>query len=105
MPYQDHPAQPEPPLDTIQASEGDVLIEFGASWCPHCLRIQGDLRDALAAHPDASHVKVEDGPGKPLGRAFRVRLWPTLVRLRDGVEQARVVRPTTRAAIDALWAG
>ena len=45
------------------------------------------------------HLKVEDGPGRPLGRSFRVKLWPTLVFMRGGVEVARLVRPTDAAAI------
>ena len=39
------------------------------------------------------HLKVADGPGRPLGRSYRVKLWPTLVFLRDGQEVARLVRP------------
>ena len=39
------------------------------------------------------HLRVEDGPGRRLGRTYRVKLWPTLVLLRDGCEIARVVRP------------
>jgi thioredoxin 1 len=39
------------------------------------------------------HVKAEDGPGRPLGRSFRVKLWPTVVVMKDGQEVARVVRP------------
>jgi hypothetical protein len=34
------------------------------------------------------------GDRRPLGRSFKVKLWPTLIFLRDGVEIARVVRPT-----------
>jgi thioredoxin 1 len=45
-------------------------------------------------------LKIEDGPGRPLGRSFKVKLWPTLIFLRDGVEVARVVRPSDAAAID-----
>ena len=45
------------------------------------------------------HIKIEDGSGRPLGRSFRVKLWPTLVFLRDGVELARVVRPANAEAI------
>lgn len=29
-----------------------------------------------------------------------MKLWPTLIFLRDGQELARVVRPTNRAALD-----
>jgi thioredoxin 1 len=39
------------------------------------------------------HLWVEDGKGRPLGRSFAVKLWPTLILLRDGQEVARVVRP------------
>jgi thioredoxin 1 len=46
------------------------------------------------------HIKVEDGPGRPLGRSFRVKLWPTLVFLREGREVARLVRPADPVAIE-----
>jgi thioredoxin 1 len=54
---------------------------------------------------------VEDGSGRPLGRSFRVKLWPTLVFLRDGQDLARLVRPgeareigEALAGIDPAWA-
>jgi thioredoxin 1 len=47
---------------------------------------------------------VEDGPGRALGRAFRVKLWPTLVFLQDGQEVARVVRPVNQAMIEQALA-
>ena len=46
------------------------------------------------------HIKVEDGSGRPLGRSFRIKLWPTLVFLRDGKEVARLVRPTDADEIE-----
>jgi thioredoxin 1 len=49
------------------------------------------------------HIKVEDGPGRKLGRSFKVKLWPTVVVLKDGQEVARVVRPVdSRELADAL---
>jgi thioredoxin 1 len=39
-------------------------------------------------------VKVEDGPGRKLGRSFGVRLWPNLVFLKDGALVRQLVRPT-----------
>jgi thioredoxin 1 len=44
-------------------------------------------------------MKVEDGQGRPLGRSFRVKLWPTLIFLRDGKEIARLVRPASAAQV------
>ena len=48
-----------------------------------------------------SHLKIAVGSGRPLGRSFRVKLWPTLVFLRNGAEVARLVRPADAGAIRA----
>lgn len=70
--------------EQVDSLPGPVVVEFGASWCGFCQELRPRLEAALARHPDVQHIKVEDGPGKPLGRSFRVKLWPTLVFLRDG---------------------
>ncbi|MYN39630.1 thioredoxin [Duganella sp. FT109W] len=77
----------------IDASKGPVLLEFGANWCGHCMAAQPPLEQAFAGAGSVTHYKVEDGPGRPLGRSFRVKLWPTFIFLLDGEEKARVVRP------------
>lgn len=79
---------------------GPVLLEFGTDWCGYCRAAHKLVKSALADHPGVRHIMVEDGPGRPLGRSFRVKLWPTLVFLRDGRELGRVVRPMNRAAVD-----
>lgn len=86
---------PEPARADIDALPGPVLLEFGTDWCGHCRRAQPLIAAALAAHPDVRHLRVIDGPGRPLGRSFGVKLWPTLVCLKDGREVARLVRPPT----------
>jgi thioredoxin 1 len=45
------------------------------------------------------HIKIADASGKRLGRSFAVKLWPTLVFLRDGKEMAKLVRPDESAEI------
>ncbi|MGO4328897.1 thioredoxin family protein [Cupriavidus sp. 2TAF22] len=90
----------EPARTDIDAIKGAALIEFGAPWCGYCLRAQPHLARALASHPGVQHFKVEDGSGRPLGRSFRVKLWPTLVFMRDGAEVARLVRPDSAEAIE-----
>lgn len=77
----------------VDATRGPLLLEFGTNWCGWCQGAQPLIRDALASAPDLRHVKVEDGSGRPLGRSFKVKLWPTLVFLKDGAEVARLVRP------------
>jgi len=78
---------------------GPVVLELGASWCPHCQLARPLVDAALAQHPEVRHVWIEDARGKRLGRTFGVKLWPTLVFLRDGVEVARLVRPRTAREI------
>jgi thioredoxin 1 len=77
----------------VDAMQGPAMLEFGANWCGHCMAAQGPLQQAYAGHEQVAHYKVEDGPGRILGRSFRVKLWPTMIFLRDGQEVARVVRP------------
>jgi len=89
------------------ANDTEVL-EFGASWCGFCQGARGLVDRVKADFPDVPHRWVEDGKGKPLGRRYGVKLWPTLVFLRDGEEVARVVRPgherELRAAFETLAA-
>jgi len=86
-------AEVEPKREEVDALPGPTLVEFGSPWCGHCRRAQPLIAEALSAHPDVRHVKVADASGKRLGRSFKVKLWPTLVFLRDGKETAKLVRP------------
>ena len=98
MPFmRDHVAA-EPARAEVDAQSGWLLLEFGAPWCGHCRAAQPAIRAWLDEVGDVTHLKVEDGKGRPLGRTFDVRLWPTLVVLADGQERARVVRPFRRGA-------
>ncbi|HWX13167.1 MAG TPA: thioredoxin family protein [Trinickia sp.] len=84
----------------VEALPGATILEFGTDWCGYCRGAQPWIAQSLSRIPQVRHLKIEDGPGRPLGRSFKVKLWPTLIFLRDGVEVARVVRPSARAAVD-----
>ncbi len=83
----------EPERTEVDQLAGATLLEFGSPGCGHCLAAQPLLASAFAAHPNVRHIKIADASGRPLGRSFRVKLWPTLVFLRDGHEITRLVRP------------
>lgn len=89
-----------PARSEVDVLPGLVLLEFGTGWCGHCAAAEPHARRLLEARDDVRHLRIEDGPGRPLGRSFRVKLWPTLVFLRDGQEVARLVRPGDGRAVD-----
>lgn len=83
----------EPTREDIAGIPGPAVLEFGAPWCGHCQAAAPVVGEALSRHPDLPHIKVHDGKGKALGRAFGVKFWPTLIFLQDGEEVSRLVRP------------
>ena len=97
-------ATSEPSRSEIDALAEPLLIEFGTAWCSHCQTAQPLIGAALAKHPQVRRIKIEDGPGRRLGRSFGVKLWPTLVFLQRGNEQSRLVRPTDTEAIEQALA-
>ena len=91
----------QPSRAEIDSLAEPVVIEFGTSWCGHCMAAQPLIVSAMADYPALRHLKVEDGPGRPLGRSFRVKLWPTLVFMVGGQEVARLVRPASAGEISS----
>ena len=86
-------AEVEPKRAEIDALAGAAVIEFGSPWCGYCRAAQPLLATAFAEHPNVRHFKIADASGKRLGRSFGIKLWPTLIFLKDGKEVSRLVRP------------
>jgi thioredoxin 1 len=91
-----------PTLEQLSAMAEDAILEFGTPWCGHCQAAQPAVQEVLTRRAELSHIKIYDGKGKSLGRAFKVKLWPTLILLRNGKEIARIVRPTSAAQVSQL---
>jgi thioredoxin 1 len=79
--------------ENADSLSGLALLQFGTNWCGYCQSAQALIEPAMASRPDVARYWIEDGPGRPLGRSYRVKQWPTLVLLRDGQEVGRLVRP------------
>ena len=80
--------------ESVDAFSGTTVLLFGVNWCGHCKAAAPFISEAFANFPDIKVLPIEDGAGRPLGRSFKVKLWPTLVFLVNGQEVGRVVRPT-----------
>jgi thioredoxin 1 len=87
------PESETPGREDVDQMKGPVLVEFGTPWCGYCQGAQRDISTLLAEFPQVKHVKVEDGPGRRLGRTFRVKLWPNLVFMKDGAVVKQLARP------------
>ena len=97
MPYTATYSSIAPDRASLDALPGLSIVEFGVPWCPHCQAAQPLMEKVLANRADVRHIKVEDGKGQRLGRSYGIKLWPTLVVLRDGLPIAQLVRPTHEA--------
>ena len=72
-----HPYLPE----TITREQADVLpgvtvLQFGTDWCGYCRAAEKVIDPVLDTADGPRRVFVEDGKGRPLGRSYRVKLWP-----------------------------
>lgn len=90
--------------EQVDRLEGLAVLEFGATWCGHCQAFKPELKRLLRQFSDVQHIWVEDGKGKPLGRSFRVTLWPTLIFLRDGEVVEKMARPSYDEALEGFLA-
>src|SRR5205823_1114301 len=95
----------EPARSEVESLPGPSFLEFGSPTCGYCRRAQPLIAEAVSAHPGVRHIKIADASGKRLGRSFGVKLWPTLVFLKDGKEVAKLVRPTSVEEIERGLAG
>ena len=103
MPFDPTYHEEEPTRNDVDQASGLTLLEFGANWCGHCQAVSTTIEELTNKRTDVRHVRIADGRGKPLGRSFRVKLWPTLILLRDGKVISELVRPT-RAEIQTAFA-
>lgn len=84
----------------VDALPGATVLQFGTDWCGYCRAAEKVIDPVLDTADGPRRVLVEDGKGRPLGRSYRVKLWPTLVFLSGGVEVARVVRPWRESDVE-----
>ncbi len=94
----------QPTRAEIDQMSGAVLLEFGAEWCGHCSALRPHVAGLLKQYPQVQHIRVEDGQGLPLGRSFRVKLWPTFIFLKDGKILGQAVRPAPQEVEEGLQA-
>ncbi|NPV56274.1 MAG: thioredoxin [Anaerolineae bacterium] len=83
----------------LQASQ-PVLVEFGAVWCAPCKRMEPVLEELSAQWDGCVHLmKVDVDLDPDLAMRFQVMSVPTMILLKGGQEQQRLVGLQSRERI------
>src|SRR5450830_14163 len=61
----------QPERSAVDALPGITALDFGTDWCGFCKGAAPHIQGAIDAVTGVRHLKVEDGPGRKLGRSFR----------------------------------
>ncbi len=87
-----HAASAEEFDQMIAESEGPVLVDFWATWCPPC-KAQGKILDEMAGEFEGKVrvVKVDVDEAGELAARHGIRSIPTLLVIEGGEVQERVV--------------
>jgi len=82
----------------VLASDGPVLVDFSADWCPPCRMMEPVLADVAAARDDVRIVRVDVDRSPLTASRYGVLSMPTFVLFRDGAPVQTLVgaRPRRR---------
>lgn len=89
----------------LDQSQKPVLVDFWASWCTYCRRIEPAYGKIAEQYADTMIVgKVNIDEEAVLAQQEQIEVIPTLVLYRDGEAVASIVAPESKAAIDSFLA-
>jgi thioredoxin 1 len=103
-----HTLTPTNPLafrEAVAATDGVVLVDFTAAWCPPCRLIEPILEQLATEHDDLTIMTVDVDESPAVAAAYGVMSMPTLMFFAAGEPVHRVIGarglPAMRAAVDA----
>lgn len=77
----------------------DVVYYFSATWCAPCRVVSPNIEALAHRFPAVEFHKIDVEEEAALADKYRIKSMPTIVRVKDGVEIARVVGAKTREDI------
>jgi thioredoxin 1 len=85
---------------TTKTANGNIVVDFYASWCGPCKMISPLLEEINQERNDVTIVKVDTGESAVISRKFNIRSLPTMVFLKNGIEIDRFSAAVTKTIIN-----
>lgn len=83
-------------------SDIPVLIDFYADWCEPCKILSPIVEEVSSKYEDIKFVKINIDNNQDIANAYRIMSIPTLVYIKGGEEQNRVLGAVGKDVVESL---
>lgn len=83
-------------------SDVPVLIDFYADWCEPCKMLSPIVEEVSSQYEDVKFVKIDIDSNQDIANDYMITSIPTLVYIKNGEEQNRVLGAVDKDTVETL---